>query len=445
VVKVKERFPKDFVWGVATASYQIEGAVFADGRGESIWDRFCRMPGRVAGGDRGDIACDHYHRYQEDVALMAELGVDSYRFSIAWPRVFPAGKGKPNPKGLDFYKRLLDELDKVGIKPMATLYHWDLPQALQEEYGGWVSRDVALYFQDYAAYVLEEIGERLPWVVTINEPWVAAMLGYGYGTHAPGIRDFKAALTAGHHLLYGHGLAVQAFRELGIAGQIGITLNLTPYYPYSDEEKDVCIARRMDGMTNRWYLDPVLKGEYPADVAEWFEERQILPDLPMEDLAIIAEPIDFLGINYYTRGIVGHSDEDPCCVKEYPPEFPVTDMGWEIYPQGLYDLLTRLTKDYGPIPMYITENGAAFPDQAEEGRVHDTARVEYLEAHFHQAAEAVASGVPLRGYYVWSFLDNFEWAFGYSKRFGIVFVDYQSQARAIKDSGLWYRDFLRKK
>lgn len=439
---MKRDFPEDFVWGTATASYQIEGAVFADGRGESIWDRFCRMPGRVHGGHRGDIACDHYRRYAEDVAIMKELGVDSYRFSIAWPRIFPAGRGKPNPKGLDFYQRLLDELEKAGIKPMATLYHWDLPQVLQEEFGGWVSRDVAKYFRDYAVYVLERIGERLHWVVTINEPWVAAMLGYGYGVHAPGIRDFKAALTAGHHLLYGHGLVVQAFREMGLPGEIGITLNLTPYYPHSDAEEDIAVARRMDGFNNRWYLDPVFKGQYPQDVVEWFEERKILPSFPGEDLAVIAQPTDFLGINYYSRGIVGHSEEDPFGVKQYPPEFPVTDMDWEIYPQGLYDLLTRLHQDYGPIPLYITENGAAFPDKVEDGRVHDKDRIAYLEAHIQKAAEAIAHGVPLRGYYVWSLLDNFEWAFGYSKRFGIVYVDYQSLERIIKDSGLWYRDFL---
>lgn len=440
---MKARFPEGFIWGTATASYQIEGAAFEDGRGESIWDRFCRMPGRVAGGDRGDVACDHYHRYAEDVRIMAELGVDAYRFSIAWPRVFPTGKGRPNPKGLDFYKRLLDELDKAGIKPMATLYHWDLPQVLQEEYGGWVSRDVALYFRDYAAYVLEEIGERLSWVVTINEPWVAAMLGYGFGTHAPGIRDFKAAITAGHYLLYAHGLAVQVFREMNLPGQVGLALNLTPYYPHSDSAEDLAVARRMDGITNRWYLDAALKGKYPEDIVEWYNERKVMPDLPADDLKEIAQPIDFLGINYYTRGIVGHSDEDPCCVKEYPPEGPVTDMNWEVYPQGLYDLLTRLTRDYGAIPLYITENGAAYPDQVENGRVRDKARIDYLQAHFDAAARAIESGVPLRGYYIWSLLDNFEWAFGYSKRFGIVYVDYETQKRIIKDSGLWYRDFLR--
>ncbi len=440
---VKAKFPADFIWGTATASYQIEGAVFADGRGESIWDRFCRMPGRVLNGDRGDTACDHYHRYAEDVAIMRELGVNSYRFSIAWPRVFPTGKGKANPKGLDFYKRLLDELEAAGIRPMATLYHWDLPQALQEECGGWVSRDVAFYFRDYAAYVFEQIGDRLGWVVTINEPWVAAMLGYGFGTHAPGIRDFKAALQAGHYLLYGHGLTVQVFREIGLPGQVGLALNLTPYYPHRDAPEDLAVARRMDGITNRWYLDAVLRGQYPEDVAEWYAERKVLPDLPREDLTVISQPIDFLGINYYTRGIVGHSDEDPCGLKEYPPEGPVTDMNWEVYPQGLYDLLTRITRDYGSIPLYITENGAAFPDQVEDGRVRDTARTAYLEAHFHQAAEALAKEVPLRGYFVWSLLDNFEWAFGYSKRFGIVYVDYQSQERIIKGSGLWYRDFIR--
>lgn len=440
---MKTQFPQDFVWGTATASYQIEGAAAVDGRGESIWDRFSRMPGRVVNGDTGDVACDHYHRYAEDVAIMKELGVDSYRFSIAWPRVFPDGKGKPNPKGLDFYKRLLDELDKHAIRPAVTLYHWDLPAALQDQYGGWVCRDVALYFRDYAAYVLEELGERFHQVITINEPWVAAMLGYAFGVHAPGIRDVKSALLAGHHLLLGHGLAVEVYRELNLPGEIGITLNLAPAYPCCDDPRDQAVALIVDGTNNRWYLDPVLKGKYPEDIVEWYDAKNLLPDLPQEDLQVIAAPTDFLGINYYTRSLVGHSDEDPRGLKEYKPDSPVTDMGWEVYPQGLYDLLTRLDRDYGPIPLYITENGAAYPDDVEGDAIHDQDRIAYLESHFDAAARAIAAGVPLRGYYVWSLLDNFEWAFGYTKRFGIVYVDYESQRRIIKDSGLWLRDFLR--
>ena len=440
---MKSKFPHDFVWGTATASYQIEGAADADGRGESIWDHFSRMPGRVVNGHTGDVACDHYNRYAEDVKIMADLGVDAYRFSIAWPRIFPEGKGKPNPKGLDFYQRLLDELEKHNIRAAATLYHWDLPQVLQDTYGGWVNRDVALYFRDYAAYVLEKLGERLFQVITINEPWVAAMLGYAFGVHAPGIRDYKAALHASHHLLYGHGLAVQVYRELNLPGEIGITLNLTPFYPRCDDPRDAEAVRIIDGTNNRWFLDPVLKGKYPEDIVEWYEARGMMVDLPGDDLKVIGEKSDFLGINYYSRGIVGHSDDDPRGFKQYSPDSPVTDMGWEVYPTGLYDLLTRLTRDYGSIPLYITENGAAYPDVVEDDKVHDKERLDYLQRHFEQAARAIEDGVPLKGYYVWSLLDNFEWALGYTKRFGIVYVDYDTQERILKDSALWYRDFLR--
>ena len=301
MVLVKAKFPADFIWGTATASYRFEGAVFADGRGESIWDRLCRMPGRVKrrpGGHRPRPLSPLRRGCGDREGARREFLSLLYCVAAGFS---PRGKRKANPKGLDFYKRLLDELEAAGIRPMATLYHWDPPQALQEECGGWVSRDVAFYFRDYAAYVFEQIGDRLGWVVTINEPWVAAMLGYGFGTHAPGIRDFKAALQAGHYLLYGHGLTVQVFREIGLPGQVGPALNLTPYYPHRDAPEDLAVARRMDGITNRWYLDAVLRGQYPEDVAEWYAERKVLPDLPREDLTVISQPIDFLGINYYTR------------------------------------------------------------------------------------------------------------------------------------------------
>lgn len=437
-----QKFPKDFIWGTATASYQIEGAVDKDGRGESIWDRFSRTPGKVVNGDTGDEACDHYHRYEEDVQIMKDMGIDSYRFSIAWPRVFPTGKGKPNPKGLDFYQRLLDELEANGISPSVTLYHWDLPQVLQDD-GGWVNRDTAYYFRDYAYYIFSKLGDRVQFWITHNEPWCAAYLGYGNGEHAPGLKNFKDSLLAAHHILYSHGLAVQSFRDEGLEGQIGITLNLTPQYPVSDKPEDIEAAKRVDGFNNRWYLDPVLRGEYPHDMVEAFTAQGVMPKLQGGDLETISVPIDFLGINFYSRGIVGYGDNE-LGVKHYPPENPVTHMGWEVYPQALYDLLVRLVQDYGEIPLYITENGAAYPDKLVNGEVHDEERISYIEQHIKVCADAIAAGVPLKGYYLWSLLDNFEWAFGYDRRFGIVYVDFKTQKRYLKDSAKWYGQFIAK-
>lgn len=432
------KFPRDFRWGVATASYQIEGAAQEDGRGESIWDRFSRTPGKVLHGHTGDVACDHYHRYKEDVALMAELGVDSYRFSIAWPRIYPAGKGELNPKGLDFYKRLVDELLQRGIEPMATLYHWDLPQVLEDK-GGWLNRDTAYYFRDYAVTMFEELGDTVKLWITLNEPWCSAYLGYGNGVHAPGKSDLNWYLQAAHILLLAHGLALQAYRELNLPGEIGITLNLSPQYPASPSREDGEACRRADGFLNRWFLDPLFAGFYPQDMPEFL--TAVAPHIQPGDFDLISAPQDFLGINYYSRGIIKAAGKDG--YEALPPAGPVTHMGWEVYPEGLYDLLLRVHRDYGPIPLYITENGAAYPDQLVEGRVADPERTAYLREHFAQAARALEAGVPLKGYYVWSFLDNFEWAFGYERRFGIVYVDFQTQARIIKDSGRWYQSFLK--
>lgn len=432
------KFPQDFVWGVATASYQIEGAASEDGRGESIWDRFSKTPGKVWHGHTGDVACNHYHLYKEDVALIKELGVDSYRLSIAWPRIYPQGSGHLNHSGLDFYKRLIGELLDQGIKPAVTLYHWDLPQALEDR-GGWLNRDTAKYFRDYAVTVFEALGDVVTSWITLNEPWCSAFLGYGNGHHAPGKQDFPGHLTAAHHLLLGHGLAVQAYRELNSATDLGITLNLIPQVPATTSPADQNAAREADGFQNRWYLDPVLRGSYPGDMVEFLEI--VTPSIQAGDLEIISSPIDFLGINFYSRTIIGADGAGKPQVM--PAEKPVTAMGWEVYPEALYDLLVRVHRDYGPIPLYVTENGAAYEDLVEQGRIKDSERKAYLQQHFAQAARAIEAGVPLKGYYVWSLMDNFEWAFGYERRFGIVYVDFQTQERILKDSALWYQAFLR--
>jgi len=434
-------FPDNFLWGAATASYQIEGSHDADGKGESVWDRFSHTPGTIWNTETGDVACDHYRRYEEDVKLMASIGLNSYRFSLSWPRIFPAGGGKPNPKGLDFYRRLVEQLHRHNIKPAVTLYHWDLPQALQDK-GGWNNRDTARYFAEYAAYVYENLDLPVDMWITLNEPWVIAILGHAFGIHAPGVSDFSTALQVSHNLLLGHGLAVKAFREAKRGEEpIGITLNLAPVQPLTDSPADIDAARRSDGFMNRWFLNPIFKGSYPEDMVELFSRSFELPVTEKEDATIIAEPIDFLGINNYTRVLVEASgDENAFMGNPVNPQGPeYTEMGWEVYPQGLYELLTRVHRDYGPLPLYITENGAAFPDQLEkDGTVNDDRRINYLETYLHETWKAVEEGVPLKGYYVWTLMDNFEWALGYSRRFGIVYVDYATQRRIPKDSARFY-------
>jgi beta-glucosidase len=428
-------FPVGFRFGVAMAAYQIEGAVDEDGRGPSIWDAFCRRPGAVAGGDTGDVACDHYHRWRDDLDLMASLGIESYRFSISWPRVQPDGRGALNRPGVDFYRRLAEGLRERGIEPVATLYHWDLPQARQAV-GGWAARDTAERFAEYAALMAAELGDVVDAWITHNEPWVVAFLGHAEGTKAPGIRDWPTALRAAHHLLLSHGWAVQALR----GKPTGITLNLAPV-----RSDDPGAALRMDGYLNRWFLDPVFRGRYPEDMVDHYERRYGPLDVVRDgDMRVISERIDFLGINYYNpQRVRPDPSRQPLEVSYVVPPPPTTAMGWEVDPDGLHELLVRVRRDYGNVPIYITENGAAFEDgPVVNGTLEDPRRVEYLHSHLRALARAIADGVDARRYFAWSMLDNFEWEYGYSKRFGLVYVDYATQRRVPKRSGLWYRDFI---
>jgi beta-glucosidase len=434
----RDGLPPGFRFGVATAAYQIEGAVREDGRGESIWDRFSHTPGMVVRGETGDVACDHYHRWRDDLDLMRALGAEAYRFSIAWPRVLPAGDGQPNPAGLTFYRELAEGLRERGIEPIATLYHWDLPQALQDR-GGWAARDTAERFAEYAALAAAELGDVVTEWVTVNEPWVVAILGHAHGVKAPGIRDWPTALRACHHLLLGHGLAVAAVRAAVPRAEAGIALNLAPVH--GDPEA----ARRWDGHLNRWFLDPVLRGEYPADMVELYERECGPLDCVRDgDLATIATPTDFLGVNYYTPVRV-RADEAaaPLRAVQVSPSPPTTTMGWEVAPEGLTELLLRVREDYGDVRISITENGAAYEDPpAANGSVEDPERTAYLEAHLAALRAAMDAGVDVRRYCVWSFLDNFEWEHGYDQRFGIVHVDYETQRRVPKRSALWYRAYI---
>ena len=432
-------FPTGFTWGAATAAYQIEGAAGEDGRGESIWDRFCAAGGKVRNGDSGAVACDFYHLYRDDVELMRELGLNGFRLSVSWPRIVPQGRGAVNPAGLDFYDRLVDELLAAGIDPFVTLYHWDLPQALEDR-GGWPERETVDAFAEYVEVVVARLGDRVRHWITHNEPRVAAWLGYGWGMHAPGRTSEREALAAAHHLLLSHGRAVEILRRDSPDAQVGITLDVFPVYPASEEEHDVEAARHFDGMHNRWFLDPVFRGAYPADMLEHFGPNA--PQVKRDDLVRIAAPLDFIGVNYYRREVVARS-ENGGARTVHMPDSDYTDMGWEVSPEGLYDLLKSLADDYGPEAIYVTENGAAYGDlRAHDGSVRDPERQDYLEEHINVIGRAIGDGVPIAGYFVWSFLDNFEWAHGYSKRFGIVFVDYPTLARIPKSSFYWYRDFI---
>jgi beta-glucosidase len=448
-------FPEDFLWGAATASYQIEGAVGEDGRGASIWDTFSHTPGKVLHGDTGDTACDHYHRLEEDLDLMAEIGLKAYRFSVAWPRIQPDGSGMANQKGLDFYRRLVDGLRRRSIEPMLTLYHWDLPQALQDG-GGWTNRETAERFAEYAEIVHGALADSVSYWITLNEPWVSAWLGHGYGLHAPGLNDPNAALSATHHLLLGHGLAMERMRSMGSPGdgnQLGVTLNLHPALPGRDRDADREAARRVDGQANRLYLDPLFRGSYPEDVFSYYGERGAdLSFVQDGDLYRISAPIDFLGVNYYFRHTIRDApDEDapgvPFADLDARPIVPhaaeKTAMGWPVDPEGLTEMLVRITEEYADVPLYVTENGRAVNDYVDpEGGVDDEERISYLDAHFRAAREAMERGADLRGYMVWSLLDNFEWAEGYSKRFGIVFVDYGTGRRIPKASARWYSEVI---
>ncbi len=437
-------FPEDFLWGAATASYQIEGAYREDGKGENIWDRFSHIPGKIYEGDNGDVACDHYHRYEEDIEIMKKIGLKTYRFSISWARIFPDGSGKPNPKGMEFYKKLIGKLKENGIMPAVTLYHWDLPQMLQD-IGGWANRDTVYSFVEYAKYVFDNLGSQVPIWITHNEPFVAAIVSNWIGRHAPGITDFQTALRVAHHLLLSHGLAVKAYRESGHKGEIGITLNMNPVYPASENDKDKAAAIRFNEYLNKWYADPVLKGTYPADLLEWFGDRGLAPEILDGDMSAINQPIDFLGINNYYSSFIRHDEHNwPVYASEIATGRDRTKMDWEINPEGLHDLLVYLDKEYSGIKIIITENGAAFNDIVNfDGKVEDDNRLNYLYKHLEQVHRAIGSGANVKGYYAWSLLDNFEWGHGYSKRFGLVYVDFKTQKRILKKSAHWYGDVIR--
>lgn len=438
------RFPEGFLWGAATAAYQVEGAVREDGRGPSIWDVFAHTPGKVKHGDTGDIACDQYHRLERDLDLLVELGIPAYRFSVAWPRVQPTGRGAVNQPGLDYYDRLVDALLARDITPMLTLYHWDLPQALQET-GGWTSRDTTDSFADYAAIVYRALGDRVPFWTTLNEPWCSAFVGHLEGRHAPGWRDEAAALAATHHLLLAHGKAVQALRAEGARDGVGITLNLAYNVPASDDPADVAAAHRRDGNENRLFLDPLFHGAYPHDMLAYYRPVSDFGFVRDGDLTTIATPCDFLGVNYYETHVVTADPADPTRgTVVLPPTSPVTAVGIGVDPDGLRELLVRVSHEYTSLPLYVTENGAAYHDYVNpEGQVTDEERVAYLDAHFRAAHAAIQRGANLRGYVVWSFLDNFEWAEGYYLRFGLVHVDYGTQRRTPKQSAYWYREVIR--
>jgi beta-glucosidase len=445
-------FAPDFQWGAATAAYQVEGATSEDGRGPSIWDTFSHRSGAIIDGSNADVATDQYHRIEQDVALMADLGLNAYRFSIAWPRIQPLGSGKANRSGIDFYRRLAQSLIEHGIAPWATLYHWDLPQALEDR-GGWLERDTALRFADYAALVADELGDVITHWITLNEPWCSAFLGYASGDHAPGLQVGSRSAHAAHHLLLGHGNAVAAIRTARPDSQVGIALNLYSVRPATDAAADVDAARRIDGLSNRLFLEPVLTGSYPADVladlgeGPWFDENA-----SAADLEVISAPIDFLGVNYYSRHTVV-AGESKGGASAYPGSEAVrfvdtgaakTQMGWEIHPDGLVDVLEKANAYAPELPLYVTENGSAYDDVvAEDGGIHDHERLEYLRAHIEACGIAIERGVPLRGYFIWSLIDNFEWAWGYTRRFGIVFVDYATQARIPKASARWLTRFLK--
>jgi len=434
-------FPDGFKWGAATAAFQVEGAWQADGKGESIWDRFCRTPGNVERGDTGDVACDHYHLWRADVALMRELGLNAYRFSIAWPRILPQGRGAVNSAGLAFYDRLVDALLEAAITPYATLYHWDLPQVLQDA-GGWPARAIVDAFCAYSDIVSRKLGDRVKNWMTINEPYVIAVLGHYLGVHAPGHKDQAETLAAAHHLLMAHGQALPILRANVKDARVGIALDIHPQTPASESPADRAEAQRLDGVMNRWFLDPLAGRGYPRDIVEYYGSH--LDFIQSNDMQVMAAPMDFVGINYYSRFITRSQDipeqeNQPVTVTAEPQ----TAMGWEVYPQGLTDLLERLHKEYDFPLYYITENGAAYEDEVDEqDEVRDPQRQAYIRAHLLAMQTAMQAGVPLGGYFCWSFMDNFEWAYGYGKRFGLVYVDFESQKRIPKQSALWYRQVI---
>jgi beta-glucosidase len=438
------RFSKDFIFGTATSSYQIEGSYQEDGRTMSIWDEFSRTPGKVFNMDNGDVACDHYHLYEKDIEVLKTLGVDSYRLSIAWPRIFPE-QGKYNKAGMDFYKKLIQRLIENGIKPAVTLYHWDLPMWAHKQ-GGWTNRESVDWFLEYAEKCYEELDDQVDMWITHNEPWCAGFLGYHQGIHAPGHTNMEEALKAVHHILLSHGEAVALLKgKFSSQTPIGITLNLSPMYPASSSANDKLAANNADGYSNRWFLDPVLKGTYPADMMNLFSKYVHSYDFIHEgDLEKISIACDFFGINFYSRGLVEFNSASDFLYKNAYSDYPQTGMGWDISPAEFKDLIRRLRAEYTNLPIYITENGAAFDDMvSEDGHVHDPERKDYVETHIKAVAELNEEEMNIAGYYLWSLLDNFEWAFGYDKRFGITYVDFETQERILKDSGYRYAEIIR--
>jgi len=434
-------FPPGFTWGCATASYQIEGAWNEDGKGESIWDRFSHTPGTVMNGDTGDVACDHYHRYKEDVALMKELGLQSYRFSISWPRIFPSGKGAVNQKGLDFYSRLVDELLAAGITPFPTLYHWDLPQALQDE-GGWTNRDIAQHFAEYCCAVVDHLGDRVKRWMIFNEPFVFTVLAYIAGIHPPAMRSGGAGMRSTHIVNLAQGLAARAIRSTGKVDAVGSAYSMTAIYPATDSAEDKAAAERRTAFSNLWFLEPMANGRYPdAYVGGTNPERL---GVQAGDMEVCKAGLDFIGINLYTRSVVAHDPQDPNLgARDVRIEGTErSHFGWEVWPEAIHDVIMQIWNGYH-LPIVITENGSSYEDVVENGEVHDPQRVSYLQRYLAQVAKAIDEGADVRGYHCWSLLDNFEWTFGYSQRFGLVYVDYPTQRRIVKDSGRWYADVIK--
>lgn len=435
-------FPDGFAWGVATSAHQIEGGWDADGKGESIWDRFAREPAHISDGSNAQVACDHYHRFRGDLDLMASLRLSHYRFSVAWPRVIPDGDGAINGAGLDYYDRLVDAMLERGIRPLATLYHWDLPSALQDR-GGWAQRETVAAFVRYADIVARRLGDRVTDWTTHNEPWVAAFCGHLYGVHAPGLRDLRTALAAAHHILISHGLAVPVIRAACAGARVGIAHNLEWVEPATAGDDDVAAAARHDGAFNRWFLDPLFGRGYPDDLVRWYGDDA--PRVKPGDDTAMAAPLDFIGVNYYTRRIIAHDPRGRgpghaalATRQVFWPFTPRADVDeWEIAPEGLYRVLLRVQREYHPAAIVVTENGTSGPDVPGD-RIRDPARIRYLARHAAAVGQAIADGADVRGYYVWSLLDNFEWGLGFTKRFGLVYVDYVTQQRTVKDSGRWF-------
>ena len=437
------KFPDNFLWGAATSSYQIEGAWKADNKSMSIWDDFCRKPGAIYNGDRGDTACEHYYRYEEDIEIIRKLGFSAYRFSVSWPRIMPKGYGEPNEKGIEFYKELISLLNKNNIEPFLTLYHWDLPLDLQKE-GGWENRKTVDYFVEYAKYLFKEIGDSVSYWATINEPFIVSMVGNYWGIHAPGIKNPKTAFQVAHNLLLAHGYTVNVFREMKMKGKIGIVLNMPDIHSASENMEDKLATKIKEGLINKWYTEPIFRGTYPKFISEFLKKKGIFPEVQADDLRYINTPIDFLGLNYYSRSVIKYSINDSVLEFDWAEVTgEKTDLGWEIYPEGLLNILKWLNNEYKGIPIYITENGAAFNDHIVNNKVNDIKRIDFFKKHFIEAYKAIQAGVNLKGFFVWSLLDNFEWSWGYSKRFGIIYIDYKTQKRIIKESGLWLKEIIK--